>query len=319
MATGKRSGEAPRVEDRKVRLLACLPSDLTEGVEQSGRIAAIVPTWNRRTSLRQCLEALLAQTRPLDEILVVDNGSADGTAEMVCREYKGRVKLLSNAENIGCTGAYCQGLRTCLEAGCAWFWLIDDDCVPEPDALERLHGEAIVNPCAIYGPKMVDARSGKPLWYRWPVTPPDIWAVQSIPFGGMFLSRQIVGAVGLPLCSLWICADDVEYSLRARERGYPSFIVPKSIVFHPEPASFRWGRIGSRSLLVYPKYCSPDRAYYHVRNWTFILLRYWRQLSALALISQFRNIVCLVFSGAIPPRLTFKAVVDALGFYSSSK
>jgi GT2 family glycosyltransferase len=102
---------------------------------------AVVVTYNRRALLEQCLDALRAQTRPPDRILVVDNASTDGTAEWV-RGQDDVVALLLD-ENVGGAGGFHAGMRLAHAGGADWLWLMDDDTIPRPDALERLLEPAI--------------------------------------------------------------------------------------------------------------------------------------------------------------------------------
>ncbi|MHB8780106.1 MAG: glycosyltransferase family 2 protein [Candidatus Geothermincolia bacterium] len=55
--------------------------------ESLGRVSAVIPNWNRREDLREALDGILAQTYPIHEVIVVDNGSDDGTPEMMARFY----------------------------------------------------------------------------------------------------------------------------------------------------------------------------------------------------------------------------------------
>src|SRR3954447_10197137 len=71
---------------------------------------AIVVTFNRRELLAECLQALLEQTLAPDEIIVVDNASSDGTAEMV-RERFPQARLEAPTENIGGAGGFHHGLE----------------------------------------------------------------------------------------------------------------------------------------------------------------------------------------------------------------
>jgi len=54
-------------------------------------VCAVIPTYNRSALLAECLESVLHQTRPADEVIVVDNASTDGTGEMVAQKFAGRV------------------------------------------------------------------------------------------------------------------------------------------------------------------------------------------------------------------------------------
>ena len=64
------------------------------------RVVAVVVTWNRRDLLKLALGALRGQTRAVDQIVVVDNSSSDGTADMVRRDFA-EVDLLTMCRNTG--------------------------------------------------------------------------------------------------------------------------------------------------------------------------------------------------------------------------
>ena len=100
-------------------------------------ITAVVVTFNRRALLLESLAALAAQSRVLDSIVVVDNASTDGTADAVRAGYPD-VQLLCLDRNTGGAGGFAAGLTTALGGGADLIWLMDDDTVPEPDALAAL-------------------------------------------------------------------------------------------------------------------------------------------------------------------------------------
>lgn len=95
--------------------------------------SVIIPAYNRQATLRQCLTALLAQTHPAHEIIVVDDGSTDGTAEMMARDFP-TVRYLWQ-QNAGPASARNWGIR---EATGDIIAFTDDDCLPPSDWLERL-------------------------------------------------------------------------------------------------------------------------------------------------------------------------------------
>jgi len=71
----------------------------------SENICAVIVTYNRKELLRECLKAVLAQTRPPEHVLVVDNASTDGTPEMLQEEFP-QVEVLCLPENQGSAGGF---------------------------------------------------------------------------------------------------------------------------------------------------------------------------------------------------------------------
>jgi GT2 family glycosyltransferase len=117
------------------------------------RVIAIVVNHNGRAFLRDTFRGLAAQTRPIDDVLVVDTGSTDGSADWA-RSRLGDDALMAVRGQFG--RAVMTALRDPRTSGMDWLWLLHDDCAPEPEALERLLGEAESRPSAcILGPKLV--------------------------------------------------------------------------------------------------------------------------------------------------------------------
>ena len=106
-------------------------------------VCAIVPTYNRASLLRECLDSLLAQTRPLDDIIVVNDGSTDNT-EDVLRAYVGKARFLRQ-DNAGKAVALNNALAHC---DTAYVWICDDDDIAEPDASAALAGALDADPAA---------------------------------------------------------------------------------------------------------------------------------------------------------------------------
>jgi GT2 family glycosyltransferase len=100
-------------------------------------VTAVVVTYNRRNLLLESLAAVHAQSRPPDAVIVVDNASTDGTADAVRGRYPS-VQRTTLARNTGGAGGFAAGLALALASGADLVWLMDDDTVPEPGALQAL-------------------------------------------------------------------------------------------------------------------------------------------------------------------------------------
>lgn len=97
------------------------------------KVSALIATHNRRTFVSRAIDSVLAQTVPVDEIIVVDDGSTDGTAEAIGRRYGPRVALIRQ-ENRGVAAARQRGIK---EARGEWVAFLDSDDVWLPTKLEQ--------------------------------------------------------------------------------------------------------------------------------------------------------------------------------------
>lgn len=219
----------------------------------SAGVWAVVVTWNRWELLERCLTHLAAQTRPCDRILVVDNASDDATGDLLAR-WKGRVEVLRLERNTGGAGGFNAGMRAAVEAGAARVWLMDDDVLPAPDALEELlraetdlaaQGVEAAFLCSsvrtpeghLTNTPEVDLRPnglGYPAWSERLAR--GLAPVRQATFVSLLVRRSAVLRHGLPLAPMFVWGDDTEYTLRlTRER--PGFLVGDSLVTHVRAAS----------------------------------------------------------------------------------
>lgn len=215
-------------------------------------LAAVVVTYNRKDLLRRALSAHTAQTRQPARLLVVDNASTDGTREMLKTEGwldRPDVELLPLPVNTGGAGGFYSGIKRAYELGADWIWVMDDDCIPAPDALERLiyslEGSLKPNKENVgFFASRVLWKDGSPCLMNIPV-PHHLWLephaissnltrISSSSFVSMLINRRAIKEVGLPVKEFFIWFDDSEYSRRISEK-MPCYLVSDSIVFHETP------------------------------------------------------------------------------------
>ncbi|WP_114311632.1 glycosyltransferase family 2 protein [Thermus caldifontis] len=229
------------------------------------RVCAVIVTYNRKELLRECLQAVLSQTRPPDHVLVVDNASTDGTREMLKEEFP-QVEVLALPENQGGAGGFHEGMKRAYEAGYDWIWVMDDDTIPGESALEKLLEAAA---CLNQKGRAVNAIGSRVLWtngkvhpmnspwskLRFLPTPCALKEVVWISFVSVLIKREAIFKKGLPKKEFFIWNDDVEYFLRLGN----AFLNPSSIVVH-------------KTTAIYTPADSKDgRYYYQVRNRLWIM------------------------------------------------
>ena len=100
-------------------------------MKREGSIASVTVSRNAGGMLSEHMEALLYQTRPLNEIIVIDNASTDGTVDTLRRCYP-QVTLLPLHTNTGVGGACATSLTYAVGRKHDWISLFDQDSLPRP-------------------------------------------------------------------------------------------------------------------------------------------------------------------------------------------
>ncbi|GAB3385053.1 glycosyltransferase [Humibacter soli] len=213
------------------------------------RIVAVVVAYNRRELLLECVDALAAQTRALDAIVVVDNASTDGSGDAVATAHP-EVDLLPLTVNTGGAGGFAVGIEHAISAQHAdLIWVMDDDTIPTPTALQALldaRAAARETP-AILGSRVVwtdgldhpmNTPRRKPLASaaeRRDAAAAGGVPVRSSSFVSMLVDAAAIREDGLPIAEYFIWNDDFEFSARTlRERR--GLFVPSSVVLHKTKA-----------------------------------------------------------------------------------
>ncbi|MDL2318795.1 glycosyltransferase family 2 protein [Eubacteriales bacterium OttesenSCG-928-A19] len=210
------------------------------------RIAAIVVTYNRKEMLRENLDALLGQVYSTFDILIVDNASDDGTAETIASYLKNpRIHYANTGENLGGAGGFQCGMLMAFKRGYDRVWLMDDDCLPYPDALEKLvQADQCLGDAYGFLSSVVLWTDGAPctmniqavsmrkkIQFDDSASIQGLVTVQYATFVSFFVPKHVVEAVGLPIKEFFIWADDWEYARRI-SRNYPCYVMGDSIVTH---------------------------------------------------------------------------------------
>jgi glycosyltransferase involved in cell wall biosynthesis len=168
-------------------LEACMPQP---------RVSVIVPTFNRSQYIAECLDSLLAQTLAPWQVIVVDDGCTDDTAQVLA-PYADRITRLRTPRQSGKPGAANVGLA---HATGDYVWLFDDDDVALPDALARFVAPLERDPSLgfsysawAYADSGPDGRIGAPTWET-PDPDPDIARRGALP---ALLKRNYLGGAAL--------------------------------------------------------------------------------------------------------------------------
>jgi len=295
------------------------------------KVCAVVVTYNRKEQLKDCLKALLDQTRPLDTLMIVDNGSTDNTPELLLeqsyidhlpkneltepylisskktvsipernpspgqsnkelnRDYDLNVLYVRMPKNTGGAGGFNEGVKRGYELGNDWLWLMDDDGLPDKDALSNLlknrsNGNflnALVLDAVekdklsfgLFSPKNNLLLETKSEAFEYS----ENGAIhgQANPFNGTLISSTLISKIGLPMKEMFIWGDEVEYQERAMRSGLGVATIVSAIHYHPK------ARTKQLKIPVISFYIAwsgiPFKDYCNIRNTVYIHKKYYKK------------------------------------------
>jgi GT2 family glycosyltransferase len=249
------------------------------------RVFAVVVTYNRCALLARCLAALAAQDLTPTSTIVVDNASTDGTEALLRQSGANMPQRLIYerlAQNLGGAGGFARGVTLALAQGADWVWLMDDDAIPHSSSLATLLAQA-QDPRNVYA--SAAQLNGMLAWpvtwrdettHRWQIARsldalPQRCEVESHPFLGFMIHRELIQRIGVPDAKFFISADDIEYSLRARKSGARIILARASLIAHPI-AKIREYRLAGFRVAFLP--LPPWRRYYDTRNRLLVARRH---------------------------------------------
>lgn len=206
------------------------------------KVGIVVVTYNRLELLKECIDSLRLQSFVDYDIIIVNNGSTDGTNEWLT-EQKDIISI--NQSNLGGAGGFYSGLKFVAETNYEYCWFMDDDTISTLDSLKHLFIAASKlndfgflcsnvyypnnKPCNIPGIDLSYSINGEQIWTE--KAEYNLIRVRSSSFVSVFIKTIKIKEFGLPYKDFFIWGDDTEYTLRI-SKIYPSYLVLDSKVIH---------------------------------------------------------------------------------------
>ncbi len=241
--------------------------------------AIVLLNWNQRDDTVRCLESLRRAELGRASIVVVDNGSADGSVDVV-RERFPEVHVVDLDVNRGCSGGRNAGLEWATARDFTYVLFLDNDTEVMPDFLtplvELMDGETEV---AICGGVILHAEPPQTVWaaggvirgdgytpsLHYGVDPAEVarepFPVDWVPGCLLMVRAAVTDRIGRFDDDYFIYFEDIDFCVAAREAGYRVVIEPRSRVLHHVSRS-----LGGAD--------SPARAYYMTRNHLLFLRKH---------------------------------------------
>lgn len=172
------------------------------------KILAVVVTYNRLELLKRCIKGLQSQTLKDFDILIVNNGSTDGTKEWIDSLSKEILRI--HQGNLGGAGGFYAGQKYGYDNGYEWIWMMDDDGVPDSNQLSELLKVAERYDKKIIGPLVlnIDRHEEEAFYPASSLVIPDTEFSENTryvcPFNGILFNREVLDRIGLVNKELFI-------------------------------------------------------------------------------------------------------------------
>lgn len=288
-------------------------------------VIAIVVTYNRKLLLKECLISILNQSYPVERLIIVDNCSTDGTDTMIRSDIQlkdDRISYIRTERNLGGAGGFARGLKIVEDSSQDWIWIMDDDTIPDPSALENLIRVIKENPLdkisflascvkGIDGEPMnvpvIDDRptpNGYADWYF--RLNKKMVKILTATFVSILISHNALNSVGLPCVEFFIWGDDTEYTTRLTRYYGSAYLVGDSDVCHK--------RVNAKKLELKSEsdIGRISNYFYYYRN-NIILTRFYSGITATLRLILKDIFYALKQIRTVHGILKFKIIISAIG------
>lgn len=214
-------------------------------------VAVIILNYNGRELTLQAIDSVQEMIYPRSDIVVVDNGSTDGSFEAVAATYPEVIQLRTE-ENLGPAGGNNLGIRWAMARGYDYLLMLNNDIEADPEMLSHLVGVAESDPTiGCVGPKTYYYWERERLWsaggivrFKESVTrergdgevdrgqydrDQEVGYVNGC---GMLMRRQAVAAAGLWDPIYHLSVEDADWCQRAKRQGFRCFFAHRAILYH---------------------------------------------------------------------------------------
>jgi GT2 family glycosyltransferase len=233
-------------------------------------ITVVIPNWNLKDYTIACIESLINAGAAAAQIIVVDDGSTDGSPQALAQRFGPELHILVNEQNLGFVGASNRGMAAAYAQGATWALLLNNDTYVANDFFQNI--EAVLQrqlPYQIYAPLIfyhdhpteiwhAGARQvgGFQIWrnlYKDQPTPndlPEVMPVDQICGCAMLVHRSVYEQVGFFYPKLFGYWEEVDFCWRAAQAGFKAAIITGAHMWHHVSKSFKQDQPRARYLAV---------------------------------------------------------------------
>ena len=267
----------------------------------------VIINWNLKQDTADCIASLQKSGLALNRIIVVDNGSTDGSVEFLREVFGSQLDIVALAENNGFAKGSNEGIQRAMQRNAEWIFLMNNDTVVDENFVAQLE-QAVARGKSTYqlfSPLILYYDHPDTVWYLGDRIIPgtmigrnpyagqkvhqlpkeDLFPIDFVNGCGMLVHRDVYQNAGMMDTSLFIYHEEVDFCWRARRAGYRMAAVP---------AAKMWHKISS--IMGKQK---PKTRYLQTRNQIWVYRRY---------SSGFQKVIMFIFTVVKAVRLVFRDI-----------
>jgi len=249
-------------------------------------VGIITVTWNQVEKTLACLETIFSLDYPEFDVILIDNGSTDGTVAKVQQRFPD-VKVTALPQNVGFAKGYNVGLHQCAVNDYPFLFLLNNDTLLAPDVLTHLIEHMRQQPeVGMASAKIYFADEPTRIWSVGGMINPknlevtdkfdnmldqgqlaEIRSLDFVPLCGVLIRGQLIAEIGFLDERFFVYYEDMDFSRRARQAGYQISLVPDAKIWHAvssssggadSPNERYW--MARSSVIFFRKHGSPKQA-----------------------------------------------------------
>lgn len=214
--------------------------------------ATIIVNWNLKDDTLECIDSLLSAGLNPEDIILIDNGSSDGSVLEFEHRYANRLHLIKNQSNLGYARAVNLGLNHALSTDREWIFLLNNDTIVAPDIFQVFSATLQKRPgYLIQSPMIFFHEDPNRIWFagsqlipgtlltrdklrNQEYNPgfPETYPIDFVNGCGMLVNKQVFKKIGLFDSSLIMYGEEVDFCWRARLAGYKMATSTKAHMWH---------------------------------------------------------------------------------------
>jgi GT2 family glycosyltransferase len=225
-------------------------------------VGVVTVTYNSAVVIDGFMKSMLAQLHKNFILFIIDNASRDKTLALLETYHDGRIKIVSNCENVGVAEANNQGIAAAIEGGCQFVLLINNDTEFEPNLVSEMILGAEAHHAAMLTPKIMFFEPRNVIWCaggsfrpwlgystchngegeadspRFDLPRPIAYA----PTCCMLIAISVFKKIGLMDPRYFVYYDDTDFCWRAHKFGIRFWYDPRATLYHKVSSLTGWGQ-----------------------------------------------------------------------------